>query len=511
MDRFQVLINCFIFLLLTSTHVSSSPYTDPPRPNAGQVFLKRLSSAIETASHELRASTMFMNIIQNTHKLGLSSESLVIKKAAADCLELLDLTSEELRWVTKSVVEDNGRPEQATNLNAWLSAALTNQETCIDGFQEISNEKIKSSVRGVLRKMIEEFETILSMVNQMTAVGGHLLSHDIKWYTRKAAIGILNSSLEDLKIDLIVAKDGTGNYTSIMEAVEAAVPYENDEQFVIYVKEGKYREIVRIGRGKKNLAIVGDGMQKTIITNNRSAGGGFSTFESATFAVNAPGFMGRDLTFHNGAGPENHQAVAFRSKSDLSICYRCRFEGNQDTLYAHSLRQMYRDCYILGTVDFIFGNAAAAFQNCRILARKPNPGQFNTVTAQKRSRVNETTGFSFHKCRVNAESSLRKSPNGIRTYLGRPWGPYSTTVFMQSYLSEIIDPAGWRRWNGSSPVDKLYYGEYKNSGPGSGTEGRVKWSSYHALTQPREVYNFTAARLIDANLWLPVQWWGLDL
>ena len=167
-------------------------------------------------------------------------------------------------------------------------------------------------------------------------------------------------------------------------------------------------------------------------------------------AVNGKGFMARDLTFENTAGPSKHQAVALRCDSDLSVFYRCAFEGHQDTLYAHSLRHFYRDCRVTGTVDFVFGNAAAVFQNCTLLARAPLPSQKNSVTAQGRLNATMNTGFAFQFCNVSAHDDLLRaqanqtgggnqtSTTQIQTYLGRPWKEYSRVVFMQSYIGDVV-------------------------------------------------------------------------
>ncbi|KAL3363043.1 hypothetical protein AABB24_012377, partial [Solanum stoloniferum] len=146
---------------------------------------------------------------------------------------------------------------------------------------------------------------------------------------------------------------------------------------------------------------------------------------SLNAVVKGQGFIARDITFENTAGPEKHQAVAFRSDSDLSILFRFAVRGYQDTLYAHSMRQFYRDCTITGTVAFIFGNGTAIFQNCQILARKGLSQQKNTNTAQGRKEIAETTGFTIQFSNISGEPDLLASLNSTYTYLGRPWKTYS--------------------------------------------------------------------------------------
>ncbi|OAY83371.1 putative pectinesterase/pectinesterase inhibitor 32 [Ananas comosus] len=272
-------------------------------------------------------------------------------------------------------------------------------------------------------------------------------------------------------------------------------------RYIIHIRRGTYDEYVSVD--KPNVVFIGDGMGVTVITGNHSVADGWTTFNSGTAIVSGPGFIARDLTIRNTAGPMKGQAVALRSSADLSVFYRCSFEGYQDTLYAHSDKQFYRECRITGTVDFIFGDAAAVFQFCLILARRPLPGQENTITAQGRYYSWRSTGFTIQNCNISADSDLAPYIEQIHSYLGRPWKNFSRTVIMETYIGSLIRPEGWLEWNGSFALDTLYYGEYKNSGPGSGLRGRVKWPGYHIITDPAVAANFMVARLIDGDSWLP--------
>ncbi|KAF2285108.1 hypothetical protein GH714_037916 [Hevea brasiliensis] len=249
--------------------------------------------------------------------------------------------------------------------------------------------------------------------------------------------------------------------------------------------------------------MVGDGMGVTVISGNRSVIDGWTTFRSATFAVSGRGFIARDITFENTAGAAKHQAVALRSDSDLSVFFRCEIKGYQDTLYTHTMRQFYRECRISGTVDFIFGDATAVFQNCQILAKKGLSNQKNTITAQGRKDPNEPTGFSIQFCNISADIDLLPYTNSTYTYLGRPWKIFSRTVVMQSYMSDVIRPQGWLEWSGDQYLDTLHYGEYLNYGPGAGLANRVKWPGYHIFNTSNQANNFTVAQFIEGNLWLP--------
>lgn len=224
---------------------------------------------------------------------------------------------------------------------------------------------------------------------------------------------------------------------------------------------------------------------------------------SAISAVVATGFVAVDMTFRNTAGAIKHQAVAVRNGADMSTFYRCSFEGYQDTLYTHSLRQFYRECDIYGTVDFIFGNAAVVLQNCNIYPRLPMSGQFNAITAQGRIDPNQNTGTSIHNCTIRAADDLASSNTNTQTYLGRPWKEYSRTVFMQSFMDSLINPAGWREWDGSFALSTLYYAEYNNTGPGSDTAARVTWPGCHVIKSTTDAVNFTASDMLLGENWLP--------
>lgn len=262
-------------------------------------------------------------------------------------------------------------------------------------------------------------------------------------------------------------------------------------------------ENVEVNKTKTNLTFIGDGIDVTVITGNRSVQDGYTTYRSATVAVTGDGFIARDMTFENTAGAENHQAVALRVGSDLAAFYRCSFKGYQDTLYVHSLRQFYRDCDVYGTIDFIFGNAAVVLQNCNLLARRPLANQQIIYTAQGRQDPNENTGISIQNCTVTAASDLVPVKTSFEAYLGRPWRNYSRTVFMKSYLDDLIQPAGWLEWNGSFALSTLYYGEYMNSGPGAGTANRVRWAGYQVIKKSKEAKKFTVSQFIEGNSWLP--------
>lgn len=218
--------------------------------------------------------------------------------------------------------------------------------------------------------------------------------------------------------------------------------------------------------------------------------------------------MASNLTIENTAGVEAHQAVAFRSDSDLSVLENCEFLGNQDTLYAHSLRQYYKSCRIQGNIDFIFGQSAALFQDCHILIAPQHPepgmGESNAVTAHGRIDPAQSTGFVFQNCVINGTDSFMAlyatNPDVHKTYLGRPWKEYSRTVFLGCTLESLVSVDGWMPWSGEFALSTLYYGELENKGPGSDTSKRVNWSS---LVPAEHVGLYSVQSFIQGDQWIP--------
>ncbi|PSR93345.1 Pectinesterase [Actinidia chinensis var. chinensis] len=302
--------------------------------------------------------------------------------------------------------------------------------------------------------------------------------------------------------DVVVAQDGSGNYRTIKEALDAAARRGGDERFVIYVKEGVYRETLTVRANMKNIMLAGDGLGRTIITSGSNAAGNKNTLSSATVVVLGDGFVARDITFQNTH--QGHQAPAIAVDSQRAAFYRCGFKGYQDTIYARHGQQFYRECNIYGTVDFICGDATAIFQNCKIYARKrSSPANTITITASKREAASSSTGFIFHNCRVMADSDLKPVIGRYKIYLGRPWGAYARTVFIQNDFDIPVDPKGWMPWDRVDKSKTVYYAEYNNKGVGSSTQGRVRWPGVRVITDPDEIQQFTVANFIQGDTWLP--------
>ncbi|KAM1734501.1 hypothetical protein ACFX11_019971 [Malus domestica] len=193
-------------------------------------------------------------------------------------------------------------------------------------------------------------------------------------------------------------------------------------------------------------------------------------------------------------------------QSETGVICQCSigagFEGYQDTLYTHSRKQLYRECDIYGTVDFIFGDATVVLQNCNIYPRQPNKGQSNVITAQCRMYPDFKTGISIHNCTIEPTPELASSNYKVKTYLGRPWKKYSRTIYIQNSMGSLIDPAGWLAWSGDFALSTLYYAEYNNTGLGSNNTTRVQWPGYHVINA-RDAANFTISNFLEGDNWLP--------
>ncbi|KAL6142572.1 hypothetical protein ACLB2K_060851 [Fragaria x ananassa] len=482
---------------------------DQSHQNAASSRSSILSAALR---HTLNQAKSAVDMITKFNALSISYREQV---AIEDCKELLDFSVSELAWslgVMNKIRTGDKNVHYEGDLKAWLSAALSNQDTCLEGF-EGTDRRLENFIRGSLKQVTQLIGNVLALYTQLhdlpfkpprdqrmntLTIANKTLSpdHNFPAWMSEGDQELVKSSPHDqsgMHVDSVVAADGTGKYRSITEAVNEAPNY-SSRRYIIYVKKGIYRENIDMKKKKTNIMFVGDGIGQTIVTGDRNFMQGWTTFRTATVAVSGKGFIARDMTFRNTAGPQNYQGVALRVDSDQSAFFRCSMEGHQDTLYAHSLRQFYRECDIYGTIDFIFGNGAAVLQNCKIYTRVPLPLQKVTITAQGRKSPHQNTGFSIQDSFVFATQP---------TYLGRPWKLYSRTVFMNTYMSGLVQPRGWLEWYGNFALGTLWYGEYRNHGPGASLSGRVKWPGYHIIQDANMASFFTVRRFIDGMAWLP--------
>ena len=263
------------------------------------------------------------------------------------------------------------------------------------------------------------------------------------------------STLPD-SFDVTVATDGTGNFRTIQEAVNAVRDYTPIPR-AIFVRNGVYREKLLIPEWKTGITIVGESVERTIIEWNDYAGKGpINTFTSYTARVSGNDIHIHNITFVNSAGPVG-QALALFVDGDRVLFEHCRFIGNQDTIFAagEGSRQYFRDVYVEGTTDFIFGPGTAYFENCEVRSK----ARSYISAASTPSGVPH--GFVFDRCRLTADSSV----HGV--YLGRPWRDHARTVFLQTEMGPHIIAAGWHNWGRPEAERTSYYAEFASVGPGA--------------------------------------------
>ncbi|XP_022852279.1 pectinesterase-like [Olea europaea var. sylvestris] len=432
----------------------------------------------------------------------VSQEAQLARMAMDYCHELMEMSLKRLNQAFDAIKESPRKHKH--DIQTWLSAALTFQQSCKDEAKAHAPTNVFMAEISKKMELLSQLgSNSLALVNRITGnpktktpSGRRLMEEHIfpSWISARDR-KLLQST--EIQANAVVAKDGTGNYKTISEAIQAAT----GSRFVIHIKSGVYSE--KINTNKDGITLIGDGKYSTIITGSSSVGGGGSSLQgSATFTISGDGFIARDIGFQNTAGHEAGQAVALTVASDHAVLYRCSLVGYQDTLYAYSLRQFYRECDIYGTVDFIFGNAAAVFQSCNLaFQQRGSGGAYEVILASGRSDPGQNTGFSVQNCRISrgSDSSAAKS-----AYLGRPWKDYSRAVVMQSTIDAAISTQGWVEWPGASGsrYKTLYFAEFENIGPGAGTSGRVNWPGFHVIGRP-EASGFTVANFIGGTSWLP--------
>ena len=267
--------------------------------------------------------------------------------------------------------------------------------------------------------------------------------------------------------NVTVSKNGKGDYTTIQQAINnsKSFPY---KRVTIFIKDGIYYEKVKIHEWNSNITLVGESKEKTIITFDdyfdKINLGRNSTFFTPTLLVEANNVVLKNLTIENSAG-EVGQAVALAVSSDEVAVINCKLLGNQDTLYASGKgKQYYKDCYIEGTTDFIFGSATAFFENCQIHSKKDS-----YITAASTLKESEF-GYVFKDCKITSDENVTK------VYLGRPWRIYAKTVFINSNLGKHILAVGWHNWSKPEAEKTTFYAEFKNLGDGFHPNERAKWS-----------------------------------
>ena len=273
--------------------------------------------------------------------------------------------------------------------------------------------------------------------------------------------------------DFIVAQDGTGDYKTVQEAINAVPDFRKEKETRIYIRNGVYKEKLVLAECKLNVTLIGESAAGTILTYDDYAskpnafGENKGTSGSSSFYIYGHDFHAYNITFANSSGPVG-QAVAVFVAGNRAVFCRCRFLGFQDTLYTYgkNSKQYYKDCYIEGTVDFIFGSSTAFFDNCEIhsLAR----GYLTAASTPE----SVSYGYVIHNCRLTANDGVE------RTMLGRPWRPYAKTVFVDCRMGSHIAPEGWFNWGVEKEKTAFYAetGSMSLDGKPVDVSKRVAWS-----------------------------------
>jgi pectinesterase len=292
---------------------------------------------------------------------------------------------------------------------------------------------------------------------------------------------------------ITVAPDGSGNYKTVQAALDA-VSINNKNQVTIFIKNGIYKEKLILSRGKNLVRLIGEDKFNTVLTYDDHTGKiapngeTINTRTSASFKMLANNFTAENITFQNDAGFTAGQAVAIEVNGDKALFNNCRFVGNQDVLFNNndSSRQYYKNCYIEGTTDFIFGSSTVWFDQCHIHSKK------NSHVTAASTPKDHAYGYVFNDCILTGDSALRS------VSLGRPWQPYASVTYIRCYIDKHIRPEGWSTWNNNENHKTARYAEYKSYGPGGGSAERVFWS--RQLTD-NEVRSITLSNVLEG--WQP--------
>lgn len=281
---------------------------------------------------------------------------------------------------------------------------------------------------------------------------------------------------------LFVARDGTVEFRNIDDAIEVCRAFMEYHK-VIFVKKGVYKEKLIIPSWLTNIEICGEDRDKTIITYDDHANikmpgtdKGMGTFRTYTLKIQGNNIKLKNITIENNAARLG-QAVALHTEGTRIVFENCRFLGNQDTIYTGGIETnlYFKDCYIEGTTDFIFGPSTAWFEGCTI------KNKVNSYVTAASTPQNVKYGYIFNNCKIIADEAATKC------FLGRPWRPYAHTLFMNCELGGHIRTEGWHNWGNASNEQTARYEEYNNTGAGAKIDGRVKWSKQLTAKEAKQV------------------------
>ena len=270
---------------------------------------------------------------------------------------------------------------------------------------------------------------------------------------------------------VVVAKNGVRDFSTVQEALDA-VPSGNNQPIIIFIKKGIYKEPLVVDARKSNVILIGENRDSTILTYDNHAGtrlpngDTLNTWTCASTVVYANDFSASNLTFSNTAGFTAGQAVGLRIEGNRAVIADCNIVGNQDILFlsGSGVKHYFKNCYIEGTTDFIFGAATAVFKNCHIHSKKNSH-----VTAASTNSI-IPYGFVFFDCKLTADSSINK------VSLGRPWSPTASVTYINCWMDKHIISEGWNNWKNPANELTARFAEYNSTGPGANSLERVKWS-----------------------------------
>lgn len=364
----------------------------------------------------------------DTHGAYLESPKNVAKE--------LQVTFIDLNSLTHKLVESMG-PEKSKELYLWIEPKTV--PALPDGREDNTHLNIYGA----------------SIVAEMAVKAVSEAIPELKQYVRH--------------YDLVVAKDGSGDFFSIQQAVNAVPDYRKNARTTILIKEGSYKEKVIIPASKNAISMIGEGDVKITFDDYANKPNIFGehkgTSGSSSCYIYAPDFYAENITFENTSGPVG-QAVACFISADRAYFKKCKFLGFQDTLYTYGkgCRQYYDECYIEGTVDFIFGWSTAVFNHCHI--HSLGNGYLTAPSTEKGQKY----GYIFYDCNITANDGVDK------VYLSRPWRPYAQAVFIRCDMDKHILPEGWNNWRNKENEKTVFYAEYKSKGKGANPKGRAAYS-----------------------------------
>ncbi len=293
--------------------------------------------------------------------------------------------------------------------------------------------------------------------------------------------------------NIVVAKDGSGNYATVQAALDA-VPNNSSSRTVIYIKNGIYKEVLILESSKKNVTLIGESVNGVVLTYdnysskiNPATGTGYGTSGSASFFIKGEALYAVNVSFENSAGNVG-QALAVNITADKVVFNNCRFLGRQDTYYGGRSRQYLKSCYLEGSTDFIFGGATAVFESCKLYSY----GGSAITAASTESYV--PYGLVFLKCNITGAA-------GAHTDLGRPWGGYASVTYLNSAMTAVVNAAGWNDWGNLANQSTARFAEYRNNGDGAVITSRPSWINRLTST---EAQNYTVANILKTTYTNPV-------